>query len=249
MKLQEFPGKYLIPQIEYEILAASILKKDRSFINAYPETELTSEQVGILNELIQKRKSGEPIPYILGYKEFYGRNFFVNKNVLIPRPETENLVEKFLRFTKGKNLSVIDIGTGSGCIALTLKLEQPELEVFASDIDQQVLEVARENAACYKLDGKINFLESNLLEKLDSKVDVIVANLPYIPTKNWSKLPKEIKDFEPRVALDSGTAKDTLYKTLFAQAKTKLKKGGFILYEIDGDIFRKDLPTLVTEGY
>ena len=249
MKLQEFPKKDLIPQIEFEILLSSILKKDRSFINAYPETDLTSEQAEMLSEMLEKRRTGAPIPYILGYKEFYGRKFFVNKNVLIPRPETEDLVEKVLKFTSGKNLSVIDVGTGSGCIAITLKLEKSELKVFASDIDPRALEVARKNAVLYKLDGKISFLESNLLKKLDSEVDVIVANLPYIPTNNWEQLPKEIKDFEPRVALDSGLSKESLYQELFNQAKNRLKKDGIIFYEIDGDIFRKDFPTLVAEGY
>ena len=242
MKPQKLPGKPLIPQIEFEILAASIINKDRSFINAYPETDLTSEQARMLSEMIEKRKTGDPIPYILGYKEFFGRKFFVSKNVLIPRPETEDLVEEVLTFTKGKNLSVIDVGTGSGCIAITLKLEQPELKIFASDIDLQALAVARKNAIFYSLDNKISFLESNLLRKLDSEIDIIVANLPYIPTKNWIKLPNEIKNFEPRLALDSGSSKESLYQKLFVQAKSKLKKGGIILYEVDGDIFRKDFP-------
>lgn len=244
MQIQEFMVKNPLPTTEAEILASFVLGKDRSFINAFPETELSRKQLGNLKTLVKRRRDGEPLPYLLGYREFYGRNFLVDKNVLIPRPETENLVEAVVNFAKNKSLTVADIGTGSGAIALTLALEQPNLKLVALDIDPKALAVAKKNAIFYKLENEVEIVQSDLLKSLTRPVDVIVANLPYIPTKNYQQLPAHIRVFEPRVALDSGNSKETFYKRLFAEAKTKLKKDGVIFYEIDGDIFRKDYSSL-----
>lgn len=223
-----------IPPIEIEILLAEVLNNDRSFLNSFPETTLTKKQEEKINNFVNRRLKNEPLPYILGYKEFYGRNFLVNKNVLIPRPETENLVEKVLKFSQGKRLSVADIGTGSGCIAVTLKLENPNLEITAIDLSEKALSVAKKNAALH--DTKIRFLKSDLLDVINQSFDVIVANLPYIPTNNWKNLPEEIKNYEPRLALDSGNNSKTFYEKLFTQTKGKLNSNGLVVYELDGNI-------------
>ncbi len=226
--------------LEKEILLAFILKKDRSFLSAFPETNLTTSELKSFTELWQRVGDNEPLAYLLGYKEFFGRNFLVNKNVLIPRPETEDLIEEVLKYSQDKVLTVVDVGTGSGAIAITLKLENPNLNVFATDISSTALSVAQKNAKLYGQTGKITFVEIDLLANFSDKADVIVANLPYIPTKNWQKLDTQIKDYEPRLALDSGVSKLVLYEKLFSQAKDVLKPGGVLFYEVDGRPLRKD---------
>ena len=230
-----------IPIVETEILLSAVLKKDRSFINSFPETELTRTQQLKIKDFLDRRVKNEPIPYIVGFKDFFGLKFLVDQNVLIPRPETETLVEKLLTYCskqENKALTVIDIGTGSGCIAITLAVKNPNLNIIASDISPKALEIASKNAKLHRVENKISFVQSNLLEKIDEKVDVIAANLPYIPTANWEKLPKEIKNFEPKIALDSGENSMPIYKKLFGQAKSKLNKTGRIFYEIDGEIIQ-----------
>lgn len=216
------------------------LKLTEVFFKAFSENELKPSELSQFEKFVSRRKKSEPIPYILGYKEFYGRKFLVNKNVLIPRPETENLVSQVLNFARNKKLVVVDIGTGSGCIGITLALENPKLDVTISDIDDKALEVARKNAKLFGVDKKIKIIRSNLLEKIKPGVDIVVANLPYIPQENWEKLPKEIKEFEPRIALDSGESKTKLYDKLFSQKEGKLNKNGKIFFEIDGDVFENN---------
>ena len=181
-----------------------------------------------LEGLLQRREQGEPLAYILGYREFFGRRFRVDTNVLIPRQETEVLVETALEFNREK-CRVLDIGTGSGCIAITLKLERPEWEVWATDISSSALQVARENAET--LGADICFRHSDLMQQLDGeKFGLIVSNPPYIGRSE--ALPKEVKEFEPETALfaeDNGLA---LYRLLAEQAPRHLCPGGQVLMEI-----------------
>lgn len=247
MTIKEFLAKKELSLIEAEILLASVLGKDRSFISAFPETALDLSQLKKLQSYVQRRQQHEPLAYILGYREFYGRNFLVNKDVLIPRPETEDLVEKVLQYSQGRLLSVLDVGTGTGAIAITLKLEQPNLKVIASDIDQQTLRIAQKNAKLHGLEQKVEFVQSDLLEKIKEPVDVIATNLPYVPTEKWKRLPEEIRNFEPRRALDSGTSVMSLYDKLFAQAKSLLTTNGKIFYEVHGEILETDLSKLAVD--
>ncbi len=239
LKIRDLLASKTISRLETEIILAEILKVDRSFLKAFSEKSLSSNTVKKFNNLLSRRGKGEPLPYLLGYKEFYGRKFLINENVLIPRPETENLVTDVLKFANNRNLSVVDVGTGSGVIGITLTLENPKLKVTLSDADGKALEVTRKNAKLFGVEGSVKIIQSDLLEKVAQGIDVIVANLPYIPTEKWQKLPKEIKKFEPRVALDSGKTKTILYEKLFIQAKQKLNKSGKIFFEVDGDIFIK----------
>jgi len=239
VNLKEVLKNSQLPLVETEILLAAVLNQDRSFINSFPETILTKLQEKDITGFITQRSFSEPIPYILGFKEFYGLKFLVNKSVLIPRPETEKLVEEILAYClkqKNQNLTVVDVGTGSGCIAITLAVKNPKLNIIATDISPQALEVATKNSRLHQVENRIKFIQSDLLEKVSSKLDIIAANLPYISTTNWEKLPKEIKNFEPKLALDSGKTTMLLYKKLFKQAAKKLNSAGAIFYEIDGDI-------------
>ncbi len=249
MTIKEILEKSNLDKTEAEILLAFVLKKDRSFLLGFPDFILTINQEKLFQSFAARRARHEPLPYILGYREFYGYIFLVNKNVLIPRPETESLVEKVLKFAKDKQgapLTIADIGTGSGAIAITLKLKEPTLKVVAADISKKALEVARKNAKLHRLTKEIEFVESDLLSNVKNNLDVIVANLPYIPEKNYQKLPAEIRDFEPKIALNSFNSKDFYYSRLFEQAKTKLKKAGVIFYEIDGEIFSITKEELLT---
>lgn len=177
-----------LPKLETEILLVEELKVDRSYLNAFSETEISNKQLISLNKKIARRKDGEPLAYILGYKEFYGRTFLVNKNVLIPRPETEALVETVLKEISNKELTLVDVGTGSGCIAITLQLEQPHLNVIATEIDPTALSVARKNAHLHRVDEKITFVKSNLLEEVANPIDIIgVAGFWYYRKKRKPK--------------------------------------------------------------
>lgn len=239
MRIDELLKQSKIKTIETEILLAAVLKKDRSFINSFPETILSNPQENLVSNFIARRAKNEPIPYILGFKEFYGLKFLVNQDVLIPRPETEIIIDKILLLQENlgvEPLVIADIGTGSGCIAITLAVKNPKLHIIATDISSQALAVAIKNAKLHQVENRIKFIESNLLEKVNAKIDIVAANLPYIPTENWEELPAEIKYFEPRLALDSGKSASILYHLLFEEAAKKLNPEGVIFYEIDGSI-------------
>lgn len=241
MTIEQALKESALDKIESEILLSDLLKKDRSFLYSHFDQKLSAKQARQFSTRVRQRQNSEPIPYILGFKEFYGLKFLVNQDVLIPRPETEIIIDKILLFQENlgvEPLVIADIGTGSGCIAITLAVKNPKLNIIATDISSQALSVAVKNAKLHRVENRIKFIESNLLEKVNEKIDVVAANLPYIPTANWKRLPAEIKYFEPKVALNSGKTSIRLYHKLFRQAKTKLKPGGVIFYELDGDIIQ-----------
>lgn len=179
-------------------------------------------------ELIQKRCEDYPIAYLIGEREFYGRSFLVNEHVLIPRPETEMLIEWFGKLYGGQAVKVCDVGTGSGTLAVTLKCEFPEIHVTAVDISLDALKTAQENAQ--KHCARIDFLQSDLLQEISGPYDVVVANLPYISTKDMETLSKAVQ-FEPRLALESGHDGLDHYRRLLPQALDKLRRGGGVFLE------------------
>ena len=214
-----------IDRLDSELIVAHFIGKDRIFLHAHPEYEFTEVELSNINSAASRRTSGEPLAYILGYKEFYGRNFKVTPDTLIPRPETEALID----LAKTLNPSnILDVGTGSGCIAITFALEMPETEVEAVDISPEALKIAQENAQ--KLGSNVTFYQSDLLENTQ-KYNLIVANLPYVD-KNWDWLGKEL-DFEPKTALFAEDGGLALIKKLILQAPAHLCKGGHLLLEAD----------------
>lgn len=180
--------------------------------------------------------TGVPIQHLMGYEEFYGRKFSVNEHVLIPRPETEELVQhviKAARKSKDQKLSLVDVGTGSGVIAITLALELPELEVIATDISGEALEIAKKNAQ--NLGANINFLQGNFLEPITYQqypVDIIVSNPPYIAESERADLTDTVKNFDPEIALFAEENGLLAYKKIIKQAKGILRKNGLIAFEI-----------------
>lgn len=232
--------------LDARVLLGYVLEKDSSNIFSHPEMPLTNAQYSKFRRLINRRKRGEPVAYLTGHKEFYGHNFFVNKNVLIPRPETELLVEQAIKFVKSKvhkvksDLNIIDVGTGSGCIIISLALKarscKLKVNLFASDISKKALYVARKNAEFYQVDKNIRFFHSDLFsnKQMPKKYDIIIANLPYVPLKAISyKLENRNLKYEPKDAIFAKDDGAEIIKRFLDQAKTQINKNGLILIEVD----------------
>jgi len=217
-------------------LLAHILGKKREWIISHDNEELSVEQTAQLNAALERLVEGEPLPYITGRRAFFGLDFYVNHNVLIPRPETELLVEEAIQWLeKNPNKrSAYDVGTGSGVIAVCLADAVPDLCITALDISSEALEVARGNCEHYHHEDQITFKQNNLLENISGKADLITANLPYIPTPTLAQLPA--LRFEPQLALDGGADGLKFIRPLLQQADTLLRPGGLMLLEIEATI-------------
>lgn len=215
-------------RLEAQALAAHALEVTRVWLVAHGRDRLAGELLEKVETLFRRRCAGEPVAYIIGRREFYGREFQVGPGVLIPRPETEHLVEAALRrATQGAR--VLDIGTGSGCIAITLKLERPNLKVTAVDVSREALAVARANAK--EWNAQVEFVESDLFSALDGRpFDLIVSNPPYIPEADAHLAQGDLR-FEPRSALASGPDGLDAIRLIVEQAKTHLAPGGWLLFE------------------
>ncbi len=188
-----------------------------------------SYRLSILKFAIRRRLLNEPISQIIGYRKFWNSTFYVDKNVLDPRPETELLVEKVLELPSNK-ISLIDLGTGSGCIAISIARERPNFKVFASDICKDALTVAKKNSKFYQT--SITFIKSDWFAKIDRKFDVIIANPPYISKKEYNNLPLSIRRFEPKIALSAGSKGLDSFKIIINQFFKYLTPKGILLLEI-----------------
>jgi release factor glutamine methyltransferase len=213
--------------LEGELLLRHTLKISRVQLYIDLEKELAPRQEETFRHLLERRLNGEPAAYITGRREFYGLDFEVNPAVLIPRPESELLVEEALSIARNHTLSIIaDIGTGSGAIAVSLAVNLPQAVIYATDISAAALKVARLNCRKHGVAGRVRLLEGNLLEPLPEPVDIIVANLPYVRKSELNLEP------EPPLALDGGADGIEVIKRLCRQAGGKLKSGGYLLLEI-----------------
>jgi len=219
------------PRLTIELLLAHLLEKRRLDLYLEFERELDEATLEKLREMVKRRAAGEPLQYITGEAEFCGLKFAVDQRVLIPRPETELLVEVVVRRKPDK---IVDVGTGSGCIAVALAKKLPESEITAIDTSAEALEVARENAKRNNLEKKVRFLQSDLLGKLPDSfaADAIVSNPPYIASGDWARLPKEVKDFEPVRALVAGEDGLEVIHRLAMNARRVLSPSGFVALEI-----------------
>jgi release factor glutamine methyltransferase len=200
-------------RLDVEVIVSHYLGVDRSWLQAHSEDELPKNKEVEMLKKIERRTKNEPVAYILGYKEFYGRNFIVNKNVLVPRPESEAFIEILGSLSKIK--TILDIGTGSGCLAITANLQFPSLDVFATDISKQALEIATANAK--NLNASIEFKLQNMLDSDENDYDVIMANLPYVPDSMNNKSIMR----EPKIALFSGVDGLDHYRNLLVQIEKK----------------------------
>ena len=227
-------------RLETQVLLSHIMHVDRSFLFAYPERLLSPEQEQQFLALIERRNNGEPTAYLVGHQEFYGLDFLVNQHVLIPRPETELLVEVALQacrtmLTSGRTPIVADIGTGSGAIPITLAIEEPRLPyLYASDISRDALAVAFLNCQRHGVADRVRLLHGDLLAPLPEPVDVVTANLPYVGTNEMDIVEPDVRDYEPHLALFSGpNGLDLLWRFLMeVQQTNKLKDGAILVLEI-----------------
>ena len=222
------------PKIDTELIFSEVLKLDRMMLTLSFTRKISQEEKEIIREMLRKRAVEKiPVQYILGYEGFYGRNFKVNKNVLIPRPETELLVEQCIKIAVEKNSkTILDIGTGSGAIAITLAKELPNTKVLACDISEEALEVAKENGKLLEANN-IKFEKSDVFSAVKFKeFDMIVSNPPYIPKEEYETLQVEVKMHEPSLALTDNKDGLYFYKKISREAVDYLKQEGVLAFEV-----------------
>jgi len=220
-------------KLDSEILLSEVIKKNRQYLILNSNEELKKENIKLFNYLLKRRKKGEPIAYLINKKEFWKQNFYINQNVLIPRPDTELLVEETLKlFNVNSKLNILDIGTGSGCILLSILNERKSFYGTGIDISKKAINVARFNAKMLQLSNRATFYNSDVDKFLIGKYDLILSNPPYIKQKDLKYLEVDIKDFEPKLALDGG--KDGFSKITKVINKTSmlLKRNGKFILEI-----------------
>lgn len=231
------------PQLAAELLLMHALSLTRGELHAHPEDELSSEAAQRYFDFIAERLTGKPTQYITGRQEFWGLDFEVTPDVLIPRPETELVVETVLNLALSRGagrtapLRIADAGTGSGCIALALASELPSAEAYAMDISQAALKVALRNARRLHLVNRVTFLQSDLLSCFLARdenglFDFIISNPPYVALDELDMVQREVKEFEPRLAWGGLAKGDEIYRRLFPQAQQLLKPGGYVVVEI-----------------
>ena len=222
------------PRLNAEMLLMFVLGVGRAYLYGHPERELTSQEEDSYAEAIAERARGVPAQYIIGHQEFWGLDFLVTPAVLIPRPETEHIVEAALELAQGiERPRIVDVGTGSGCIALALAHELSRAEIDAVDISAEALEIAKANAVRLQLAARVNFREGNLLEGFETpEFDLVVSNPPYVGECEADKVQAEVRKFEPHVAVFGGPLGTEVVTRLLEQAHRALKPGGHVLVEI-----------------
>jgi release factor glutamine methyltransferase len=227
------------PRLNAELLLMFVLSRERAYLYAHPERELTPDEQSNFDEVIRERARGCPTQYITGHQEFWGLDLLVSPAVLIPRPETEHVVETVLELVKEYpfdgpgRLKLLDVGTGSGCIALALASEMPHAEIHACDISEEALEIARVNAARLALGRKVLFRKSDLLSVYAGEhFDFVISNPPYVGECDADKVQKQVREFEPKIAVFSGREGMEIYRRLVPEAHEHLRPGGWLVAEI-----------------
>lgn len=240
------------PRLNAELLLMFTLGCDRAYLFAHPERELTAEEQTRYDVALAERACGVPAQYITGHQEFWGMDLVVTPAVLIPRPETEHVIEAVLTLAVQMRaggqacpphtnpLRILDVGTGSGCIALALAKEFPDAEIHATDISAVALEIARANAARHQFEKRIHFHQADLLEGLNlTDFDFIVSNPPYVGESEEDQVQLEVRKYEPRDAVFGGPTGVEVIARLLPQAHAALRPGGWIILEISGTIAGK----------
>ena len=221
-------------RLDAELILASTLKKDRVFLHSHPEFQLESNITNKANAQLRQRLKHVPIAYIHHKKEFYGREFIVSDATLIPRPESEEIINSLKHLSSSndlnlsKSLHLLDVGTGSGILGITAKLEFPALQVTLTDINEPALQVARQNSKRFNIDVQIK--QGDLLENYTGKPDIIIANLPYVDS-SWERSPET--NFEPNTALFADNHGLSINEQIIVQASDTLIKGGYLALEAD----------------
>ena len=223
-------------KLDAEVLLSSILKKNVKDLIFDDKIKISQRQIKSYKNLILRRRRGEPVAYILNNKEFWKYNFYVNKNVLIPRPDTEIIIEETLKLLrKDQKKLVLDIGTGSGCIIISLAKERPKIYGSAIDISRKALKVAKINAKIHQLKNRINFYNSSVDNFFKGKYDLIISNPPYISNFKIKYLDKDIYCYEPLVSLDGGLNGSLILNKVIKKSSSLIKIGGKLVLEIGYD--------------
>ncbi|MGL4911996.1 MAG: peptide chain release factor N(5)-glutamine methyltransferase [Romboutsia sp.] len=242
------------PRLDVEIILQKALGNvDRIYIHINLTKELSENQYELFLDMIKERLSGRPIAYIVGNREFMGLDFVVKEGVLIPRPDTEPLVEEVIELCKDKgNLDILDIGTGSGAITVSLAKYIAKSKLTSFDISDIPLEVGKQNAINNEVDDKITFMKSDLFSAIENKgikFDVIVSNPPYIPKRDIETLHSQVKDYEPYNALEGGIDGLDFYRAITEQSEMYLKQNGILAYEVGHDQAKDVSKIMSNNGY
>jgi len=235
--------------LDSEILLSKVLNITREDTLINLDQEINKMNISVYKEYLKRRSSSEPIAYILGEKEFWSKKFYINKNTLIPRPETELLVDKILKIYGGKKISILDVGTGSGCIIISLLSNLKYSYGIGIDISKKAILVAKKNALRHKLTKRVKFLNKSLKNIFSKKFDLIVSNPPYIDSKDIKNLSDDIKRHEPRIALDGGNDGLDLIKKVIYKSQHILKRKGMLALEIGNEQFKKVSKILIDNNF
>ena len=236
--------------LDCEVLLSNIINKDRDYLILNLKKNLDKKYIDFFYSLIERRKKGEPVAYLINRKEFWKETFYVNKDVLIPRPDTEHLIEEVMKYTyKDSKLHMLDIGTGSGCILLSILKERKKFNGTGIDISKKSINISRYNAKKLKLNNRAKFYISDVDNFLIGKYDIVISNPPYIENLSLKYLDKDIINFEPKLALDGG--KDGFSEIIKVIKKTSvlIKKNGIFILEIGYDQKNKATQMLKNKGF
>jgi release factor glutamine methyltransferase len=243
-------NKILNPQLDCEILLSNSIKRNKKYVILNPKEILNPEQTEEFKGLIERRKKGEPVAYLINKKEFWKNEFFVNKDVLIPRPDTELIIEQVLKiYSKEAQLQVLDIGTGSGCILLSILKERPNFYGTGIDISKKSINVSKHNANQLNLTNRIKFFHSSVDNFKNGKYDLVVSNPPYIELLNLKYLEKDVVNFEPKLALSGGVDGYSKIRQVINKASILVKKNGKFILEIGFNQKNKVKKILKKEGF
>ena len=238
------------PQLDSEILLSTSIKRDKKYVILNPKELMKPVQLSTFKSLIERRKNGEPIAYLINKKEFWKDEFFVNKDVLIPRPDTELIIEQVLKaYSKDEQLQVLDIGTGSGCILLSILKERPNFYGTGIDISKKSINVSKFNAKQLNLMNRVKFFNSSVDNFKIGKYDLIVSNPPYIESLNLKYLEKDVVNFEPKLALSGGLDGFSKIRKVINKARNLIKKNGKFILEIGFNQKNKVKKILKEEGF
>ena len=236
-------------RLDSEILLSKVLNKTREELLINLNQKIDRSKINYFKKLIDRRLTREPIAYILKEKEFWSKNFLVNNNTLIPRPETELLVDKLLNIYKQKKISILDIGTGSGCIIISLLINLRNSNGIGIDISNKAILLAKKNRIIHKLSNRLKLSTQSFDKIYGKKFDLIVSNPPYIPKKDIKNLSEDIKKYEPRMALDGGNDGLDLVKKVIYKSKYILKIKGTLALEIGNEQIKKVSKILIDNNF
>ena len=235
--------------LDSEILLSKTLNKTRENLLTNLDQKISKKNLSVFKKYLQRRSNNEPIAYILEEKEFWSKKFYINKSTLIPRPETELLVDKILKIYKEKKISILDIGTGSGCIIISLLSSLKNSNGIGVDVSKNAISTAQKNALKYKLSKRLKFFKKSFKNIFGKKFDLIVSNPPYIESKYIKDLSDDIKRFEPRIALDGGNDGLDLIKKVIYKSTYILKINGMLALEIGNEQIKKVSKILIDNNF